>query len=166
MKKIIKPSVISFLIILVIIQFIRPPKNLLTSPGPNDITSQYPTPDTVMKILQVACFDCHSNNTRYPWYSRIQPVYWWLNSHINDGKEALNFSEFMEYPVRRQYKRLQGIIHEVKEGSMPLTSYVWIHHDAKLNNTQKSMLINWVTAIQTSIKLKYPSDSLKNLRPD
>ena len=161
MKKIIRRTLVILLVILVIIQFIRPSKNLSSSISPNDISKIYVVPDTIQKILQVTCYDCHSNNTRYPWYSKIQPVYWWLTSHINDGKGALNFSEFGAYSIRKQYNRLEGISNEVKDGGMPISPYLWIHHDADLSDSQKLMLRTWAMSIHDDIKSKYPADSLR-----
>ena len=160
MKKIIKRILIILLVILVVIQFIRPSKNIETAISQYDISRKYPIPDTVRKILQVTCYDCHSNNTRYPWYSNLQPVYWWLTSHVNDGKAALNFSDFLSYSLRKQFKRLEGISNEVKEGGMPISPYLWIHHDADLSDSQKILLRTWAMSIHEAMRLKYPPDSL------
>src|SRR6476659_8641049 len=110
MKKVLKRILIILLIIFVLIQFIRPEKNRSEGKGPNDISTLYPVPDSVESILKVACYDCHSNNTRYPWYAEIQPVAWWLNGHIVDGKKDLNFSEFAKYRIRKQYIKFEQII--------------------------------------------------------
>src|SRR5207249_4489476 len=112
--------------------FFRPAKNKAEGMSPHDITTKYTVPDDVQKILQVACYDCHSNNTRYPWYAEVQPVAWWLDGHIKDGKHSLNFSEFAGYPIRRQYKTMDEVMDLVKAGTMPLASYTWIHTDARL----------------------------------
>ncbi len=161
MKKIVKNLLIILLVILVIIQFIRPAKNISLTKGPNDISSKYPVPDSVAQILKVACNDCHTDSTRYPWYSNIQPFYFWLNSHIKDGKRALNFSEFSSDKIRKQYNSFSKMSTEVKEGGMPLPSYLWIHSDAKLSDAQKAMISSWAMAQHDSIKAKYPPDSLK-----
>ena len=160
MKKFLKRFLVIMLVILVIIQFIRPAKNTSAGPWANDISSRYPIPDTVNKIFQVACYDCHSNNTRYPWYSNIQPVYFWLANHVKDGKAGLNFSEFATYSLRKQFNRFKGIASEVKDGGMPLPSYLWIHTDAKLSDDQKNMIITWANSMQDTLKAKYPVDSL------
>ena len=162
MKKFLRRFLIVMLVILVIIQFIRPAKNLSATSSATDISIKYPTPDSVLKILQVACYDCHSNNSRYPWYAAIQPVNFWMNGHIADGKSGLNFSEFAAYPIRKQYRRMDDLAKEVKEGGMPLPSYLWIHNDARLTDSQKNMLITWATSIHDDIKTKYPPDSLAN----
>lgn len=129
---------------LVIIQFFRPQRNQSTGPYPNDITGKFAVNDTVMGALKTACFDCHSNNTNYPWYANVQPVAWWLQAHINDGKRHLNFSEFASYKLKRQHKKLEEIGEAVTEGWMPLDSYTWMHKNAKLSTEQKSAIKKWV----------------------
>jgi hypothetical protein len=145
----------------VIIQFFHPDKNIDDSPAENnDISKALPIPDNVQDILQKSCYDCHSNNTNYPWYAEIQPVAWWLNNHITEGKSEVNFNEFSTYSLRRQYKKLEEIIEQVKKGEMPLSSYTLIHKDAILNEGQKLALSSWANASMDSMKAKYPADSL------
>ena len=94
MKKIIKPIAWVLLAALVVIQFFKPERNLSSIKGPaaNDISKLYPVPQEVASILKTSCYDCHSNNTHYPWYSNFQPVAWWLDDHIKEGKKEINFS--------------------------------------------------------------------------
>jgi hypothetical protein len=167
MKKGVKRALILLLIAFIIIQFIHPEKNISDASAMqlNNISKQYPVPDTVNKILQASCYDCHSNNTDYPWYSKIQPVAWWLNDHIVEGKKEINFSEFATYRIGRQYRKMEEIIKQVKEDEMPLSSYTLIHRDAILTSDQKVILTNWANAIRNSIKAKYPPDSLTIKRP-
>lgn len=101
--------------------------------------------------MAVACNDCHTNNTRYPWYANVQPFGWWLQNHINGGKQHLNFSEFTSYDKKKQYKKLDETVDQVKEGEMPLYTYLWIHHDAKLTQAQKDMIVNWAEHLSDKI---------------
>ena len=117
-------------------------------------------PEDVKTILKASCYDCHSNNTMYPWYAEIQPVRWWLDGHINDGKRGLNFDEFLSYRIAKQYKRLEDINELVKKDEMPLESYLWIHKYAKLNDQQKLTITNWANAVRDTMKANYPPDSL------
>ncbi len=158
-KKIFYLLVLAF----IIIQFFHPQKNNDSSAGAltNDISKVLPVPDKVQTILKTSCYDCHSNNTRYPWYAAIQPVAWWLNNHIEEGKKEINFNEFASYTLRRQYKKLEEIIKQVKEDEMPLGSYTLIHRDAALSKDQKLALTSWSGTAMDSMKAKYPSDSLK-----
>lgn len=163
MKKIIKPIALVLLAALIIIQFFRPEKNLSSSEtiAANDISKLYPVPQEVASILQTSCYDCHSNNTHYPWYSNFQPVAWWLADHVKEGKKEINFSEFASYRIGKQYRKLEKMNSEVKEGEMPLESYTFIHGDAKLNPAQKEKLMSWASEIRDSIKAHYPADSLQ-----
>jgi Haem-binding domain len=160
MKKILKRTALVLLAALVVIQFFHPAKNKQEGIAANHISNKYPVPDDVNIILQKACNDCHSNNTLYPWYNNIQPVAWWLNSHINEGKSKFNFSEFNGYPLRRQYRKLEEVINEVKEGGMPLDSYTWIHKDAKLTQEEKVKVTDWAVLIRKEMEANYPMDSL------
>jgi Haem-binding domain len=159
----IKKIAYTLLAAMVIIQFFRPEKNINTTTAAtaNDITKVFAVPENVQSILKTSCYDCHSNNTYYPWYNNIQPVAWWLNHHVDEGKSELNFNEFATYSIRRQYKKMEEVIDEVKEGEMPLSSYTIIHKDAKLSQEQKLALSNWADAIRKDMESKYPPDSLK-----
>ena len=160
-KKILKYFGICLLIALVAIQFFHPQKNLSNDMS-NDISKKFPVPDTIRKILKASCYDCHSNVTVYPWYSNIQPVDWWLQDHVDEGKRELNFNEFSSYRTFRQYHKLEKIKKEVEEDGMPLSSYTLIHGYAKLSDAQKDLLKNWANSLHDSLKAKYPSDSLIN----
>jgi Haem-binding domain len=160
MKKAFKYIGILLLVVLVVIQFIRPAKNIAATPAEHHISKLYAVPADVEQTLINACYDCHSNNTKYPWYSNIQPAAWWLNDHIKDGKKHLNFDEFTTYRIARQYKKLEECIDETKEGEMPLESYTLIHKNAVLTDAEKLALATWCETVRDSIKAKYPADSL------
>ena len=147
------------LLVLVVIQFIKPAKNISTVRTPDDINVLYPIPDSVNKILEKACYDCHSNNTRYPWYSNFQPVAWWLDSHINEGKEELNFSEYGKRTLVKRAKKLRKIAEEVEEGEMPLKSYTWIHKDARLTDQEKKIVIDWANNLSQQTTAQLPPES-------
>lgn len=155
----VKKILVGLLIVLVVMQAFRPAKNL-SGNRTKDISASYVVPEDIKSILAKACNDCHSNITRYPWYSEVQPVAWWLNDHINDGKRHLNFNEFDGYRIAKQYKKLEECIKEVKEGGMPLPSYTIIHKDAILSDTEKQAFFNWCQVLRDSIKARYPADSL------
>lgn len=161
MKKIIRVTLIVLLIALVVIQFIRPAKNISEGIAVNDISTAYNMPGDVQDILKVSCYDCHSNNTVYPWYWQIQPVTWFMNGHIDEGKRHLNFSIFASYSIRKQYTSFNDINKEIKDGDMPLTSYTLIHRDAILNDSQKLLIANWTAISRKQIEGHYPPDSLK-----
>ena len=160
MKKVLKVLLLLIIIILISIQFVRPEKNAGEEIAQNQITANYRVPDDVQLVLKVSCYDCHSNTTQYPWYSKIQPVAWMLDDHIVEGKKELNFSTFSTYPTYRRYKKFKEISGEVKDGEMPLFSYTIIHRDAVLNDNQKLLLQNWATNAMKEMEAQYPADSL------
>ncbi len=161
LKSILKKTSWFVLLVFIIAQFFHPKKNnsAITT---NDISTKYPVPENIHAILSTACNDCHSNNTTYPWYSNIQPVAWWLNDHVEEGKMKLNFNEFTTYRLYKQYHKLEELIEEVEEDEMPLSSYTLIHRNADLNDEQKTALINWAKGIRTSMEQTNPADSLVN----
>jgi len=139
-----KKIFISLLIILVAMQFIRPAENKGQAFSKNDITHFVQVPDSIRNILTASCYDCHSNHTNYPWYAKVNPVGWWLNNHIEEGKAELNFSDFSTYSVKKIDHKLEETAEEVKEGHMPLPNYLWVHADAKLSEAQVNQLVHWV----------------------
>jgi hypothetical protein len=133
---------------LVIIQFIRPSRNTSTGESPNEISKYYEVPADLHAVLKKSCYDCHSNNTVYPWYTNIQPVGWWLQSHVNDGKDELNFDEFGTYAEKKAKHKFEEIEEMVNEGEMPLSSYTLIHGDAKLSSEQATAIASWAGALK------------------
>ena len=157
----LKKVLIGLGVIVVIIQFFRPEKND-TNDLTYDISTAYDVPDQVNQILKVACNDCHSNKTEYPWYANVQPVAWWLNDHIKDGKSHLNFSEFTNRPIAIQNHKWEETIEMVEEKEMPLESYTYmgLHSEADLTDGQRQAVINWAKSQMQYLKANYPSDSL------
>ena len=139
---------ILLLIIFVVMQFAQPKKNKAEGLGENDISKVYVIPDGLHKTLVKKCYDCHSNNTQYPWYQRIQPVSWYLEGHIEDGKEELNFSDFGSYSDRMQKAKMRSIISQVEDGKMPLPSYTLLHPEAELTAAEKQLLVKWIEEMQ------------------
>jgi len=134
---------IGLVLILVLIQFIRPAKNQSTEILASDITKITQVPEDVLQILKVSCYDCHSNKTVYPWYNNIQPIGFWLQHHVNEGKEHLNFSEFGTYPADKATRKMRRIVRDIEERDMPLGSYLLIHKNAVLTEAQKQLVLNW-----------------------
>jgi len=157
----IKKIGIALLAIFIIIQFFRPEKNN-TNDLSNDVSKKYEVPEEVNKILTVACNDCHSNKTEYPWYANIQPVAWWLNDHVVDGKRHLNFSDFTQLPIAVQNHKFEEVIEVIEENEMPLESYTYLglHKEANLSEEQKEALMNWAKSQMAYLKANYPADSL------
>jgi hypothetical protein len=137
--------------LLFIIQFIKPAKNSAQGEQTNNISKKYAMSTDVNSILKKACFDCHSNTTVYPWYSEIQPVAWFLDDHVKEGKEHLNFDEFLSYEAKKQDHKLEEFIESQTEGWMPIDSYKWIHKNAVLTSEEKQVLINWAKQVRSEI---------------
>lgn len=148
MKKIIRKIAITGLILFLLMQLYQPVRNVdYGQVLPVHIEKVYVMPSSVRAILATSCYDCHSNNTNYPWYSYIQPARAFMDGHILDGKKDLNFSEFGNYSPRKQQSKLRSIAKEIKSGGMPLSSYTLIHKNAVLSAEQKQAVIDWIDTI-------------------
>ncbi len=135
-----------------VMQFFRPEKNISpTPPDKDDLLVALAAPANVKQMLQVACYDCHSSTTRYPWYAEIQPLGWWLRRHIDDGKLEFNFSAFGTYSAKRQKAKLETMADVVKDRSMPLKSYTIIHRDAIFDDAQVAKITKWLEAAQEKL---------------
>ena len=147
--------------LLLVIQFFRPAKNV-TDERTNDISTNYYIPASVHLLLENACNDCHSNKTTYPWYANIQPMNWWLDHHVTDGKRKLNFSTFTKLTIAVQNHKLEEVIETVKESEMPLPSYTWLglHSNANLSQQERTVITTWAQSLMDSLKANYPPDSL------
>lgn len=136
--------------LVLIVQVLQPTKNVAEGISVNDISNVYAVPVEIKNILDAKCYDCHSHNTRYPWYIHIQPIGWWMASHIKEAKGHLNFSEFKNYDSKKAAHKLKEITEEVTHGSMPLKSYVWLHADAKLTDKEKKILTEWIRSLDVA----------------
>jgi hypothetical protein len=140
------------LILILVIQTIQPTRNIAEGISENDISKTFAINDEVYSILTEKCYDCHSNNTRYPWYNYIQPVGWWLAAHIHEGKEHLNFSEFKTYPEKKAIHKLEELSEAVNEGWMPLDTYVWLHRDAEITPSDRDAINAWLKTLPFKIE--------------
>jgi len=138
-----KKILLGTFIVLIVIQFIRPTRNVQEFWTVDDISLVYLTEDRVHGMLKESCYDCHSNNTRYPWYANVQPFGWWIQSDINEAKRELNFSEFGTYSREKAKHKFEDIAEEVHDHEMPLESYLWLHPQAKLTPLQADQIIIW-----------------------
>ncbi|EIJ37747.1 MAG: heme-binding domain-containing protein [Flavobacteriaceae bacterium] len=133
------------------IQFIPTERNQSDTVPETDFMLVHNVPETIQKKLQVSCYDCHSNNTQYPWYNKIQPAAWFLEDHIKEGKAELNFNEWDSLSSRRKSSKLRSIIKQIESGEMPLDSYTLIHKDAKFSEAEAEELINFITQLKDSL---------------
>lgn len=142
-KTIFKRILLVLLLAFVVMQFFRIDKTNPPVVEADDFISITQPSAEVEKILRTACYDCHSNETVYPWYSNIAPVSWMLEDHIEEGREHLNFSKWGTFELKKQNHKLDECAEEVEEGEMPLNSYTWTHGDASLSDKQKKTLADW-----------------------
>ena len=149
--KLLKGIGLAFLVVLVGIQFIPTRSNQSKEIPSSDFIKTNKVPENIGRMLHTSCYNCHSNNSNYPWYSRIQPVGWYLQNHINKGKSELNFSEFGSYSVRRQKSKLESMAKQIEKNKMPLSSYTFIHRDARLTPESKKALLNYLNALHDSL---------------
>jgi predicted transcriptional regulator YdeE len=143
MRLFLKIFVLLAIAAFVVIQFFQPEKNI-GEVTQNHIFRQEQLPENVKLTIQNACLDCHSNNTRYPFYDRIAPASWMVNKHINEGKKELNFSEWGEMDAYDKIKAIEDIRQELEQNTMPLKTYVVMHREAKLSEEQKTAMFSWI----------------------
>ncbi|MCM4166621.1 hypothetical protein KCTC52924_03561 [Arenibacter antarcticus] len=149
--RIVKIIVLVLLVAFVGIQFIPTERNQSDTVPSSDFMLVNNVPPAIKEKLQVSCYDCHSNNTKYPWYNRIQPAAWILEDHIKEGKADLNFSEWDSLSSRRKSSKLRSIIKQIESGEMPLYSYTLIHKDAAFSKAEAEEMITWITRLKDSL---------------
>ncbi|MDD7913318.1 heme-binding domain-containing protein [Polaribacter ponticola] len=149
--KTLKIILLILLVAFVGVQFIPTERNQTNIVPVTDFMLVNNVPNNIKNKLQVSCYDCHSNNTKYPWYNKIQPVAWFLEEHIKDGKKELNFSEWESLSNRRKASKLRSIIKQIESGEMPLNSYTLIHKDAKFSKKETNEIINFITQLKDSL---------------
>ena len=145
-RKLLRALLLAF----IVIQFIQPARNESGQAPQSDLSNTYLIPETVYAVFKNACFDCHSNTTSYPWYSRIQPVGWLLARDIENGKAKLNFGELGSLSARRQMTKLQEIENRIKDGTMPPAAYKVMHGKARLTKEEQELLIDWIEEARDS----------------
>lgn len=148
MKRKIRILLLVLIILFIAAQFVPKFTNDSAKIATNDITRVYLLPDNVQAIFKKSCYDCHSNRTNYPWYSNIQPIRYVLDSHVQQGKADLNFNEFGAYSERKKRSKLRAIGNSLKDETMPISSYLFIHRYAKLTSQDKAIILNWVNKNQ------------------
>lgn len=125
------------------IQVIPVERNVSTVPAGQSFEKTEKVPANVAAILKVSCYDCHSNNSRYPWYSELQPGAWFMAQHIKKGRDELNFDEFNNYSKRRKKAKIKSIISQIEKDEMPLKSYRMMHGNARLSADEKKELLDF-----------------------
>lgn len=151
--KIIKKIALTLLLVLVALQFYSPPKNNSQGNHAAIFVTETNPPPNVRIIITQSCFNCHSNNTEYPWYNNIAPVSYWLANHIKTGKEHLNLSEWDAYDPEEKALKLEAITDVIEGNKMPLKEYRWAHENARLSEEQKQAIIAWAKSTKVLYQL-------------
>ena len=138
--KLVSKVMLGFGALLVLIQLVRPSQ---TNPP---VTGKIQAPPEVAVLLERACNDCHSNETKWPWYSQVAPFSWLVSRDVKDGRKHLNFSEWENYEEGRKLKKLEEVAEEVEAGEMPMELYVPLHPEAKLSPDERRVLVEWAKA--------------------
>jgi len=154
MMKRVKQLLVALLLAFAVIQFIQPARNQSGQAVQLDFSNTTTVPDTIYTLFKNACFDCHSNNTNYPWYSNIQPMGWFMASDIENGKAKLNFNDLGSLSSRRLESKLQETENMIKDGTMPLPAYKLMHEGARLTKEEREALIGWIEQTKDSVILK------------
>lgn len=143
MKKTLKIIAAVLVLAVVAIQFVRPDRTNPPVDPAQTLGASTAVPDNVKEIITRSCSDCHSNETVYPWYSNVSPFSWFLVDHIREGRGELNLSEWGTYAADKKKRKLDEICEMVESAEMPLPSYLWIHRDAVLSESDKKILCDW-----------------------
>lgn len=146
----IKKVIVSTVIVIVVgIQFIPATDNNIETAKEKDFSVIYDTPKNIKITLGQSCYDCHSNSTNYPWYSKIQPIRMIMDSHVEEGKNQLNFSLFGDYSERVRRNKIESIINEIEADRMPLGSYKFMHPEAQISSQEKTDLFKFLKQLKS-----------------
>ena len=150
----LRKVILALLILLVLIQFV--PIEQTNPEGKGEIAVN----DSISTILNKSCYDCHSNETKWPWYTTVAPISWRIIDHIEEGRRELNFSDWLSYSLKRKLRKLNEVVEEVEKGEMPLKEYVLLHPGSDLSEEEKTTLITWAKMEIDSLK-KVENDTIK-----
>lgn len=147
----VRKILLGLLLLAVGLQFFRGTAPAVVAENPADLIENNQIPQEVSTLLQTSCYDCHSNQTVYPWYSYIYPVSDFLYKHVEEGREELNFSEWETMKKRTRIRKLNDIAEEIEDGKMPLKSYERLHPSASLTEGQKERIMDWTKSFGEAI---------------
>lgn len=141
--KLLKIGLVAAAVIVIGAQLYRPDRTNPPIIASETLEAATEVPADIRAMITRSCSDCHSNNTVYPWYSNVSPASWFLANHIEDGRRHLNFSVWNTYSTEKKAKKLDEICEHVRSGEMPLPSYLWLHGDAALTESDAAALCEW-----------------------
>lgn len=158
MKKVLKWTGIGLIVLLVVIQAVRPAKTNPEIDEARTVQAHTRISPEVSAILERSCYDCHSSKTTWPWYSQIAPISWLLVRDVNQGRRELSFSDWARLDARRAARKLQEICEQVEKGEMPMESYVLLHPEAKLSDSDKQLLCDWAKEERERVVATQPAN--------
>lgn len=148
MKSLLSKTLLGLALLLIVLQFFGPDTLVPEYDRSKDFLTVQEPPQEISEIIQSACYDCHSYQTNYPWYSNIVPVSWWLQDHIDEGRDEFNMSLWTDYPADRADHKLEEAIELIDAEEMPLPSYTWVHSGARLSDQERRELSAWFTSLR------------------
>jgi len=151
MKKKIKFLGYALVVVIVLLQLFPSDKPMVSAENPDDLFVTNEVPENIASMLKSACYDCHSNESKFPWYSNIAPVKWLVYDDINHAREELNFSEWNTIKKSDKGELLDDISTVISEGEMPLEKYVLLHSEAKLSEEDREAIVNWADEMLDSL---------------
>ena len=152
MKKIKRLILLVFLLIVVGIQFIPVDRSNPQTVAGQDFENLSGISASSLEVLKNACFDCHSNNVKYPWYSYVAPVSFVIQNHVDEGRAELNFSEWGSYSAKKKDHKLEEVSEALREGWMPLNGYVFLHDEARLDGVQREQVAIEIDTIRKELE--------------
>ncbi len=147
MTKLVKWGLATLVGFVVVLQLFQPTGNWGEREVPEDLFAVVPANDSVKNILVNSCYDCHSNYTNSPWYSYVAPLSFFINRHVREAKEKLNFSEWANFSSKDQLSYLVDICEELEDDEMPLKSYLIMHKNARLDKNEKKRICDWAETL-------------------
>ncbi len=139
-------------LIFAVLQIFNSEKVPFQEPTGADIFAQEEAGEEVQLLVKQVCYNCHSNQVKYPWYASISPLSWWIQDHIDHGREHLNFSEWGTYTAKKKAHKAEEAMEELEEEEMPLGSYITMHGEADLSSEERELLINWFATVEGRYK--------------
>ena len=151
---VLRRAVLGLVVLGIAAQLYRPARTNPPADPTNAITAAAAVPAEAAAVLTRSCYDCHSNETRWPWYSNVAPISWGVIGHVSEGRSRLNFSAFGAYTPAKRVALLEKVCEEVREGGMPLGSYLLVHADARLSDADRKAICDWTRAAASGFKTR------------
>lgn len=147
-KKLIRTILLVAAALLVVIQFFQIDKTNPPIDTTQDFIQNTNPPAEIATMLKVACYDCHSHTTKYPWYTNIQPFAWWIKGHVNNGNKHLNYSTWATYSAKKKSHKIEEMVEMVEGKEMPMLSYMIGHNEAWIDAGQRKALVDWFKTLE------------------